>query len=257
MEILNSFPLFLLVLVRIASFVVTMPVFSYRTIPGPIKVGFAVTLSILIEITLFKSQTVPLDGTFVLLALKEALVGLSMGFVAGMLTYSVQLAGSFIDLQMGFAIASTISPENGITTPLTGQLLYMLQMLFFLGVDAHYMLLNGLLYSFRLIPVNEMGVQLTGGSTAELVARVSAQMFIIALQLAMPIVGCLFLVDIAVGLVARTVPQVNVFVVGLPMKVIAGFLVLLLVFPMFISLFRVIFDSMTEVFSDYLRLLGS
>lgn len=257
MSILNVIPVFLLVFVRVVSFFVTMPVFSYRTIPARVRIGLAAALSLLIDVTVFKSQTIPLDGTFVLLIIKEALVGLSMGFVAGVITYAVQLAGSFIDLQMGFAIANTISPENGASSPLTGQLIYMLQILFFLGVNAHHMLINGLLYSFKLIPLNELNVQLASGNTAEFMARLTAEMFVIAMQLAMPIIGCLFLVDIAVGLVARTVPQVNVFVVGLPLKIIVGFLIMLVVFPMFIGLFRIIFESMTEIFSNYMHLLGS
>ncbi|RYM07169.1 flagellar type III secretion system protein FliR [Sporolactobacillus sp. THM7-7] len=257
MNLLNSFPVFLLVLVRIAGFLVTMPIFSYRTIPGRVKIGLAVALSLLVDLTLFENQTVPLDTTYILLVMKESLVGLSMGFIAGVLAYAVQLAGSFIDLQMGFAIANTISPENGITTPLTGQLLYIMQLLFFLGVNAHHMLLSGLLDSFRLIPLDALTVPFSGGSAAEYAARVTAQMFLIALQLSMPIVGCLFLVDLAIGLVARTVPQVNVFVVGLPLKIIVGFLIMLIAFPMFISLFRVIFESMTEILGHYMQLLGS
>lgn len=256
MSILNVFPLFLLILVRVTSFLVTMPIFSYRTVPGMVKIGLGVLISLLIDMTLFESQSVPFDGTFILLVMKEALVGLSMGFVAGVLTYAVQLAGSFIDLQMGFAIANVISPENGTTTPLTGQLLYMLQLLFFLGVNAHHMLLSGLMYSFSLIPPDHLAVNLASGNTAEFVARLTGQMFVIGMQLAMPIVGCLFLVDVAVGLIARTVQQVNVFVVGLPLKIIVGFLIMLVVFPAFIGLFRFIFESMTQIFSTYLNLLG-
>lgn len=234
-----------------------MPIFSYRTIPGRVKIGFAGALSLLVEVTLFKNQTVPLDEVYVLLVVKEALVGLSMGFVAGLIIYAVQLAGSYIDLQMGFAIANTISPDTGVSSPLTGQFLNVLTLLFFLGADAHHMLLNGLLYSFRLVPLDSLAVHLSSGSTVQYVSRVFMQMVIISFQLAMPIVGCLFLVDVALGLVARTVPQVNVFVVGLPLKIIVGFAVMLIVFPMFISLFRVIFDSMTDILNGYLQLLGS
>ncbi|WP_100487696.1 flagellar biosynthetic protein FliR [Sporolactobacillus pectinivorans] len=257
MSILNAVPAFLLVLVRISSFLVTMPIFSYRTIPNTVKIGFALVLSLLIDVTLFKSQVIPLNGLFILLVMKEVLVGLAMGFVAGILTYAVQFGGAIIDLQMGFSIANTISPENGSATPLTGQLLYMLQILFFLGVGAHYMLLNGLMYSFSLFPLNSLNIQLANGNTVEFVTRLVAQMLLIGVQLAMPIVGCLFLVDIAVGLVARTVPQVNVFVVGLPLKIIVGFLMMLVVFPIFIVLFRVVFESTTDAFSTYMRLLGS
>ncbi|WP_353947716.1 flagellar biosynthetic protein FliR [Sporolactobacillus sp. Y61] len=257
MSLLNALPLFLLIFVRISSFLVTMPIFSYRTIPARVKIGLAAVLSVLVDMTLFENQSVPLDGEFILLIVKEVLVGVSMGFIAGILTYAVQLAGSFIDLQMGFAIANIISPENGTATPLTGQLLYVFQLLFFLGINAHHMLLNGLMYSFKLVPVSEMNIHLIEGSTAEFVTRVTARMFVLAFQLSMPIVGCLFLVDVAIGLIARTVQQVNVFVVGLPLKIIVGFLIMLIVFPAFIGLFSTIFESMTEILSTYMNILGS
>lgn len=257
MSLFNALPLLLLIFARLISFIATMPIFSYRTIPAPVKIGLAAVLALLVDVTILESQTVPLDGRFVLLLLKEILVGLSMGFVAGIITYGVQLAGAFIDMQIGFAIANVISPESGVPTPLTGQFLYLLQLLFFLGVNAHHMLINGILSSFQMIPVTDLSVAFGSGSTVEFVVRVTAQMFLIAAQLALPIVGCLFLVDVAVGLVARTVPQVNVFVVGLPLKVVAGFAVMLVVFPSLIGLFRIIFESMTSIFSDFMRLLGS
>ncbi|EST13060.1 MAG: flagellar type secretion system protein FliR [Sporolactobacillus laevolacticus] len=257
LSLINAIPVFLLILARLTSFLVTMPIFSYRTIPAPVKIGLAAVLALLVDVTLFENQAVPLDGRFVLLILKEVLVGLTMGFVAGIITYAVQLAGAFIDMQMGFAIANVISPESGVPTPLTGQFLYVLQLLFFLGVNAHHMLINGILSSFQLIPLNSLGIAFNSGNTAEFVAQITAQMFLIAAQLAMPIVGCLFLVDIAVGLVARTVPQVNVFVVGLPLKVLAGFAVMLVVFPSLIGLFRIIFESMTSIFNNFMHLLGS
>lgn len=256
MELLNHFPVFLLVLVRVASFFVTMPLFSYRTIPAGVKIGLAVAIALLLDLPLSGGQQIALDGGFLLLIIKEAVVGLSMGFVAGILAYAVQLAGSFIDLQMGFALVNTISPENGLTVPVTGQLLYVLQLLFFFGIDAHHMLLNGLFYSFRLIPVDALGIQIAAGNTVEFVARLTAQMFVIALQMSMPIIGSLFLVDLAIGIIARTVPQVNVFVVGLPLKILAGFLLLLIVFPAFIGLFQIVFDSMTDILSTYMQLLA-
>ncbi|MCL1630870.1 flagellar type III secretion system protein FliR [Sporolactobacillus sp. CPB3-1] len=257
MSLVNALPLFLLILARTTSFIVTMPIFSYRTIPAPVKIGLAAVLALLVDVTFLNRMTVPIDDRFIFLIIKEVIVGLMLGFVAGIITYAVQLAGAFIDMQIGFAIANVISPESGIPSPLTGQFLYVLQMLFFLGVNAHHMLINGILFSFQVIPANELSVSFSSGSTAEFVAKVTAQLFLIAAQIAIPIVGCLFLVDVAVGLIARTVPQINVFVVGLPLKLLAGFAVILVVLPSFMGLFRIIFESMTTIFSDFMRLLGS
>ncbi|MCI1882369.1 MAG: flagellar type III secretion system protein FliR [Sporolactobacillus sp.] len=255
MSILNAVPVFILILVRISCFLATMPIFSYRTVPATVRIGLAVSLSLLVDVVLFKDQTLATGGTFVLLVLKEALIGLTMGFAAGILTYGVQFAGSLIDLQMGFALANVISPDNGSTAPLSGQLLFTLQMMFFLGVDAHHMLISGLLQSFTLFPLNRLAVQIASGQTVEFVTKLTAQLFIIGLQLAIPLVGCLFLTDVAIGIVARTVPQVNVFVVGLPLKIMVGFVILIILFPAILVLFRVIFDSMTDAFGTFMQLL--
>ncbi|TCP30315.1 flagellar biosynthetic protein FliR [Scopulibacillus darangshiensis] len=257
MTILDALPIYLLVLVRLASFFVTMPVFAYRTIPGRVKVGLAAILALIVTTAIYHGEPVSLNAMYPLLVIKEAVVGLSIGFVAGLLLYAVQLAGAFIDLQMGFAIANTINPENGVTSPLTGQYLYIFALFFFLGVNGHHMLLNGILYSFNLVPLNGLSIQLTDGDTAHFVVTVFLQMAGIAFQLAMPLIGCLFLVDVALGIVARTVPQVNVFVVGLPLKILVSFILLLIVFPMFFVLFKSIFEDMTEAMVSYMKLLGS
>lgn len=256
MNIVNILPVYLLVLVRVASFFVTMPIFSYRTIPANLKIGLAAILALIVTTTLFNDQTIPLNSLFILLIIKEAIVGLSIGFVAGLLLYSVQLAGTFIDMQMGLSIANTINPENGVTSPISGQYLYTFTLLLFLALNGHHMLLNGVFYSFSLIPLDDLAIHITDGSTAHFVVTVFLQMIGIAFQLAMPIIGCLFLVDVALGVVARTVPQVNVFVIGLPLKILVGFILLLIIFPMYFVLFKHIFEAMTEAMTSYMTLLG-
>ncbi|MFC7392564.1 flagellar biosynthetic protein FliR [Scopulibacillus cellulosilyticus] len=258
MNLLNALPIYLLVLVRLASFFVTMPIFSYRTIPGRVKIGLAAILALIVTATLMR-ETPPLsiNAYYLLLIIKEAIVGLSIGFVAGLLIYAVQMAGYFIDVQMGLAIANTINPENGVTSPLTGQFLNVLALLLMLALDGHLMLIKGILDSFRLIKVNDLSIHLMQGSTAHFIVNVFLKMVGISFQMAMPIIACLFLVDVALGIVARTVPQVNVFIVGLPMKIIVGFVLLLLIFPVFFTLVHTIFELMAEAVNSYMQFLGS
>ncbi|GGH82182.1 flagellar biosynthetic protein FliR [Pullulanibacillus pueri] len=256
MNIVQEFPLFLLVLVRMTSFFLVAPLFSYKTIPSRFKLSFAIIFSFIITLTL-TSQKVEWGSQYPLLLVKEAIVGLSIGFVAGILFYAIQLAGTFIDLQMGFAMANLINPENGSSTPLSGQFLYIIMMVFLFTTNAHYMILNGIYYSFQLVPIDVVGIHLDQGSTAHFVTELTAKMFAIALQMALPIVGCLFLVDVAVGIIARTVPQLNVFVVGVPLKIGIGLIILLVVMPLLVAMFREVFELSADAMKEFMTYLGS
>lgn len=255
-QLLNNLPIFLLVLVRLTSFFVTTPLFSYRTIPTQFKIGISVFISLIITMTM-KTHAIDINGEFVLLVLKEAIVGLSIGFVAGLLFYAIQVAGAFIDLQMGLAIANVIDPQSGTSSPLTGQFYYVMALLFLLTVNGHYLLLNGIFYSYQLVPVDQLAIHIGKGVLVEYVVKLFVEMFMIALQMAIPIVGSLFLVDVGLGVIARTVPQVNVFVVGLPLKIIVSFLIMLLVIPIYIMVIQQIVNGLDQTMKTFMNLLGS
>lgn len=253
-EILTYLPSFLLCLVRLSCFFFTAPIFSYPGMPAQYKIGLSCILAYLAAVTLHVTS-IGLNDTFILLILKEALVGLSMGFVTGLFFFAVQMAGSFIDLQMGLSMASVINPESGQQSPLTGQLLYGFMILFLFTVDAHHMLINGVLDSFQTIPIDRLSLGAASGDLAHYITQVFLSSFAAALQMALPIVGSLFLVDVAVGIVARTVPQLNVFVVGLPLKIGVGFVLLIIVIPLYITFFRYLFDQTTTLFQTFQSLL--
>ncbi len=253
--LLTLLPSFLLCLVRMTCFFFTAPIFSYKTVPPTFKIGLGVCLAYLSAATL-NDRSIVFDPHFILLVMKESVVGLSMGLVAGLLFFAVQMAGSFIDLQMGLSMASLLDPQNGTQSPLSGELLNAFMILFLLSVNAHHMLINGVLDSYRLIPLKSLGVSITSGTPAEFVTHTFLLGFTDALQMSLPIVGSLFLVDVAVGVVARTVPQLNVFVVGVPLKIGVGFVLFVLVLPLYISFFQYLFENTTNVLQQFVLILG-
>ncbi|GGE46410.1 flagellar biosynthetic protein FliR [Pullulanibacillus camelliae] len=256
MNSIQALPLFLLVLVRLTSFFLTAPLFSYKTIPARFKLAFAVIFSFIITATM-STKAVEWSAQYPLLLLKEVVVGLGIGFVSGILFYAVQLAGAFIDIQMGFAVATLINPESQTSSPLTGQFFYILMMVFLFATNAHYMLLNGIYYSFQMIPVDKMAVGINQSPATFHVIHLTVSMFAIALQMALPILGCLFLVDVAVGIIARTVPQLNVFVVGIPLKIGVSLIILLIIMPIYVAMFREIFELTSDAMKDFMNYLGS
>lgn len=250
---ISIIPAFLLIFARTLAFLMTVPLFSYRTIPNMFKVGFSFFLSLII-LTSLDSPVVSLDYSYILLLLKEITVGLAIGLIAYIILSAVQTAGGFIDFQMGFAIANVVDPQTGAQSPIIGQFFYMIAILFLLAVNGHYLLIDGVFNSYQFIPLE--GLLSFDGDVSEFIMRAFNSMFVIAFQMALPIVGCLFLVDVALGLIARTVPQVNVFVVGLPLKIFVSFFVISLFLSLYIVLAKFIFETMFETMRDLMQLLG-
>jgi flagellar biosynthetic protein FliR len=254
-DILQGLPAFLLIFIRVVSFFVTIPIFSYRNIPNVLKIGLAFFLAWIMYFTIHP-EPVPIDTMFFLLLMKEALVGLAIGLIAMILMDAVRVAGGFIDLQMGFAIANIFDPQTEVQSPLVGNYLYMVAILFLLSVNAHYLLIDGIFYSYQLVPLETLDVDFGSGSLAELATTTFVKMFVIAFQMAVPVVGSLFLVDIALGIVARTVPQVNVFIVGLPLKVLVSFAVLFVVLPLFVTLVNLLVEEMITAMRQLMQIVG-
>ncbi|WP_088033751.1 flagellar biosynthetic protein FliR [Evansella clarkii] len=254
-EIFDWFPVFLLILVRVSAFMVTLPFFSYQNIPAQLKIA----LSVFISWMMFFSGDWPvleIDYTYFLLIIKEALTGLTVGLIAMILLYAVQIAGGFIDIKMGFMIANVIDPQTGAQSPMIGSYLYTFTILFILATDAHHLLLDGVYYSYQFVPVDQLYLPFGDEAVISFVVSTFSTMFIIAFQMAMPIVGSLFLVDVALGMVSRTVPQVNVFVVGLPLKILAGFIILVLVMAPFFVIVQHLVETMTVTMRTLMEIYG-
>ncbi|MED4401516.1 flagellar biosynthetic protein FliR [Metabacillus fastidiosus] len=255
MAIFENFPAFLLIFVRIASFFVTLPLFSYRTMPNILKIGLSFFLA---WITFFaiNAPVLEINGQYFMLIIKEALVGLLVGFIAYVIMSAIQIAGGFIDFQMGFAMANVIDPQTGAQSPIMGQFLYTFALLLMLGLNAHHLLIDGIYYSYQFVPLGELSFGLGQESTTEFVVKIFNAMFIVAFQMAIPVVGSLFLVDIALGIVARTVPQFNIFVVGLPIKIVVSFIMLFLVMGALFGIMQKIIEMMIRTMRSLLELLG-
>lgn len=251
---LSSIPIFVLILVRVIAFFVTLPLFSYRTIPNQFKIGFAVFLTLVMFYAL-DTSTIDIEGIYILLLLKEAIVGLLIGLIAYLIVSAVQIAGGFVDFQMGFAIANVVDPQTGAQSPLTGQYFYIIALLFLLSVDGHHLLIDGIFYSYDFIPIDKV-IPFHNESMVLFVIEVFNKMFVIAFQMAIPIVGCLFLVDVALGIIARSVPQLNVFVVGLPVKIFVSFVAIFFFFSLYMMLVRNLFTSMFETMRALMQLFG-
>lgn len=254
-ELFPHFPAFLLIVVRVTTFFVAMPIFSYRSIPVQHRVGLGVFLAWIMYYTI-EAPILDLDVTFYLLIIKEAVVGLFIGFAAYMILSAVQIAGGLIDFQMGFSIANVIDPQTGAQSPLMGQYLYTIALLFLLSTNGHHLLLDGIFYSYQFIPIDQLFVPFGNNTLIEYLAKALSKAFMIAFQMSIPVVGSIFLVDVTLGILARTVPQLNVFVVGIPVKIIAGLAVIVLVMGMMMTVVTQLFNFLLLTMRQLMQLIG-
>lgn len=254
-EVFPYFPAFLLILVRVTTFFIAMPIFSHRSIPIQHRIGLGFFLAWIMYYTI-EAPVLPLDVTFYLLVIKEALVGLFIGFVAYMIISAIQIAGGLIDFQLGFSIANVIDPQTGAQTPLTGQFLYTISLLFLLTTNGHHLLLDGIFYSYQFIPIDQLFVPFGNQGMLEYFVKAFSKAFMIAFQMSLPVVGSLFLVDVTLGILARTVPQLNVFVVGIPVKIIAGLAVLIIVMGMMMKVVTQLFEFLLLTMRQLMQMMG-
>ena len=253
--VIPKFSVYLLIFVRIASFFITMPIFSYRTIPAQHRIGISALLAWIMYYTV-SSPGFDIDGVFLLVVFKEAMVGLMIGFFAYMLFSAIQMAGGFIDFQIGFSMANVVDPQTGAQSPLMGQYLYTFALLFLLSINGHHLLLDGIFYSYQFIPLTTDFLPFGDEQILTMMLHFFTQSFVIAFQMSIPIVGSLFLVDVALGIVARTVPQMNIFVIGFPIKIIVSLILLVVTMGTILLLVKGILHTTLEGMRSFMHLLG-
>lgn len=229
---------FFVVFLRVTSFYIVAPVFGGAGVPPMIKIGLGLLTSIILIFTI-EPGLFPVVSTLpeiLLLIVVEILVGTLLGYAVSLLFAGLQFAGMLMGYQMGFAVANVLDPTSRERVSIIGQFIFVFGILYFLQLDGHHMLIRALVRSYDMAP--PMGVGLTGG-TVIIIIGMFTQMFVIGLQIALPIIGTLFLIDVGLGIVAKTVPQMNVFIVGLPLKTLVGLTILTITFGLISFFMRV------------------
>ncbi len=235
---------FFLIFLRVSALIFTLPVLGSRNIPIIVKAWFSLSLSfvlfpILDAPSTFLTQPVPLViGIFV-----EILLGAVIGLSVWMFFAGIQLAGQMIGFQMGLGIANVMDPISNSQSSVVAQLTNLFAMFIFLAADGHHEFLKALVKSFDLVPI--LDFQYSTPLIGHLI-KLAGDMFIIAVKVGAPVMIILLLTSAALGLVARTVPQMNIFIVAFPVKIVIGFVFLALSFPLLSVLLRRIFDGFSE-----------
>ncbi|MBT8085377.1 MAG: flagellar biosynthetic protein FliR [Woeseia sp.] len=224
--LLESFGNYLWPFVRVAAFVMVMPVIGGSFVPAPVRLLLAVTLTVVMAPLLPQTIAVqPLSLAGLITVMQELLIGVAMGFAVQVIFDAIALGGQVIAMSMGLGFAVFLDSARGVNIPVLGQFFLMLGMLIFLSLDGHLAMIAMLADSFQLLPI--AGPGLTSAAVAELLAWTS-QIFIVAMKIALPAITALLVVNLSFGVMSRAAPTLNLFAVGFPIAMLLGFVVIFL-----------------------------
>ena len=215
---------FVLVIARLAPLFVFAPLFSSRSIPYRVRGIIAVALAIGLSPLALAGEVAPTDAVSILgLVGKELLVGFAFAFAVGILFHALSVAGTLLDTLIGFSFGAAVDPITGNQSTVLAQVYSLMGVMIFIAINGDAMLIQGFATTFELVPLLEMPAlqALLDGAIASFVGIFSA-----AIQICAPVLLALFLTDIAFGLVTKVVPQLNVFSMGLPTKVVVGIVIM-------------------------------
>lgn len=225
---LSELELFLLVLVRIATFIFVAPFYSTNNVPNRFKVVLSVFIAYIVYTLLDPVSLVSYDSVFsyAVIVLKEAVVGLVIGLAANICTSIVSFAGRIIDMEMGLSMASVMDPTTNENTTLTGMLLNYMVMLLLITTGMYQYIIQAIVETFTLIPVNGAIFSLNGILQSFL--SFMSDFISIGFRICLPVFAAIMILNAILGILAKVSPQLNMFAVGLQLKILVGLAILFL-----------------------------
>lgn len=245
---------FVLVFLRVSALIAMIPIFGDRSVPMTVKGGLSLFLSFLIFP--FVLGFLPVMATSLMPQIftmgGEIMIGIIIGLVSRFLFAGIQLGGELIGFQMGFSIVNVIDPVTSRQVSIISQFQYLLAMLLFLNCNAHHIFINAIADSYRII--SPPGVHFTG-ALMDTILIYSQKIFIVAVKISAPVIAVLFFTQIGLGVLARTVPQINIFIVGFPLQISVGLIFLGLTIPVFQTVVEKLFTNLEGEVNLLLKLM--
>lgn len=249
---LLTFEYFLMILVRVATFVAVAPFFSMSNTPARVKIGFSVFVAILLYEVL-PSTTLEYEGIFGLatIIIREGITGLLIGFAASICNSIILLAGNFIDMEVGLSMAMEYDPMTRTQVNISGQLYNYLVLMMLVVTDMHQYILRALVDTYQLIPIN--GQNFDYEHLLESMITFMANLFIIAFRINLPVFVVSMILNCVLGIMAKVAPQMNMFAIGMQLKIIVGFVVLFLTIGLLPSISNFIFEEMKRLMVSFIK----
>ncbi|MCG8336450.1 MAG: flagellar biosynthetic protein FliR [Proteobacteria bacterium] len=242
----ESYYLFFLVVLRISGIFVTAPILSSENVPRSVKLYLAVICSLILFSALPATDIkFGLFNTidYFLLAFRELMIGLLLGFIPRMMFAAVDFAGTLVGFMMGLSIANVVDPQTDLQVSIIASLEGLIATLLFIVLDGHHIFLQAISYSYQYVPV---GGFLFTTNKMDFILRAMGDVVIIGLKLGAPLVVALLLANVIMGFMARSIPQMNVFIVGFPFTIGLGFILLILGMPHLVRAMSMLFGKVGE-----------
>jgi flagellar biosynthesis protein FliR len=252
---LDAFFGVLLIFLRVAAIVFSVPILDSATIPVVFKAGLAFAVSILLlpVVDTFVTVTDLHLMTFVIGILSEIAIGVTIGLSVKMVFTGIQLAGQIVGFQMGVAMANVVDPASSSQIPILAQFYNLTAMLVFLAINAHHMFFTALVDSYQILPPLSINIS---PQLVDMVMRLAGNMFVVAIKVGAPLIAVMLVVSVGLGLVARTVPQMHIFIVAMPLKILIGLVFMIIVAPYLTAYLIDMFSSYQATLFDLIRLMA-
>lgn len=248
-----NFEIFLLILVRMSGFIYTAPLFSLRNIPVRVKAGFSIFISIILfySIPLSAVEYTGVIG-FAILVVKEAIAGALMGLFSNIAYHVLAFAGQIIDMEIGFSMINQLDPVTSIQTTITANLYGYLILLLMIVTNLHHYFLIAIVDSYKVIGIGEAVFH---PNMYRLMVRFIIDYFVIAMRIVLPIFAAILIVNTILGILAKVAPQMNMFVIGMQLKILVGLFVFYLIIGLTPSVADYIFNEMMDMLRAIIEIL--
>ncbi|MCD7709623.1 MAG: flagellar biosynthetic protein FliR [Clostridiales bacterium] len=249
---LNNFEYFLLILVRVSAFVYIAPFFGQSGIPNQTKIGFAAFISMILYSVVDRPELNYASAVgYALVVLSEGITGLLIGLASNICNSIVVFAGHIIDMDIGLSMANEFNQDMGTEVSMTGNLYYYGVLMLLIATNLHTYLIQTLSDSFSLIPIG--GANFNMDSLLSAMMTYMADLMIIGFRIFLPFFACIMILNCVLGVMAKVAPQMNMFAVGMQLKVLTGFIVMVLVAFMLSSVSSMIFDEIKKLVNLFVQ----
>jgi flagellar biosynthesis protein FliR/FlhB len=242
----------LLVSLRMFTFFIVVPIFFPKGTPNMMKVLLVGILAFILMpgVDMFTVNNLSSNYDLFIMCFNEIITGLTLGFITNLSFSVIRMAGQLMDMSIGFSMLSMFDPNSNSNVTLIERLLYWLSFILFFIIDGHHMLIRAVIESFNSVA---LGKSMIFQETIMLTINAITQYFAIGLKIAIPIVLIILITDITLGLLARTVPQLNVMILGLPVKLLVGLTCLTFTIPIILKGMLYIFNALPEIYSSIFK----
>lgn len=252
---LDNLEILFLILARMSGFVYTAPILSLKNIPVRVKAGFSIFLAIILYYTVPVSMP-EYDGVigYTILVVRETIAGVLMGYFSNIAYHILSFAGQIMDMEIGFSMINQLDPLTNTQTSISANLYGYLVLLMMLITNLHHYFIRAVVDSFKVIG---LGDAVFPPNMYRLMVQFVADYFVIAMRIVLPMYAAILTVNIVLAILAKAAPQMNMFVIGIQLKMVVGLFILYLIIGLVPSVGDFIYNKMMEMLKAIIELMSS